>query len=204
MLPQTRLSRLFLLALFVLFVGCGPKRCGGQDNIPPEEQLRNYIDLAVNITRLEQREELETLTTGEFRDTLTSLSEEAFKQSYLDRRYEFDEFEIIGNTEVEPKKEIQIEYRVKFRSWVTGEDKTRAPVQDVKSVATLKYSQGQWSIASIRPVDTNFNWDVGLPLDGVSTKGVLMDDSLDEVVSDEPAAEEQAVPEGENSGNVEQ
>lgn len=204
MLLQTRLSRLFLLVLFALFAGCGPKQCGGQDNIPPEEQLRNYIDLAVNITRLEQREELETLITGEFRDTLTSLSDEAFKLSYLDRRYEFDEFEITGNTEIEPKKEIQLEYRVKFRSWMTGEDKTRAPVQEVKSVATLKYSQGQWSIASIKPVDTNFNWDVGLPLDGVSTKGVLMDDSLDEVMSDEPAAEEQALQELENGGNVEQ
>ncbi|MEY2988318.1 MAG: hypothetical protein RJB13_1839 [Pseudomonadota bacterium] len=175
MLVSTKLSRLCLSILFFVFVGCGPRRCSSLSDIPPEEQLRSYIDLAVNITRIEQRDELEGLTTGDFKDSLSALSAEAFKESYLDRRYEFDEFEILGQTEVETKKELQIEYRVKFRTWITGEDKTRAPVQEITSIATLKYVQGQWAVASIKPTDTSFNWDVGLPLDGVSTKGVIQD-----------------------------
>ena len=191
MLFSTQSSRLFLTVLFLFFVGCGPKRCNSLSDIPPEEQLRTYIDLAVNIIRMEQREELEGLTTGEFKDSLTALSAEAFKSSYLDRRYEFDEFEFLQKTEIEPKKEVQIEYRVKFRTWITGEDKTRAPVQEITSVATLKYSQGQWAIADIKPTDTNFNWDVGLPLDGVLTRGVLLDEPEAE---SEPELDAQADP----------
>ena len=176
MLFSTKLSRLYLSLLFVFFVWCGPKRCSSLQDIPAEEQLRSYIDLAVNIIRIEQRDELEALTTGEFKDSLTALSEEAFKESYLNRRYEFEEFELIGKTETEPQKEVEIEYRVKFKTWLIGEDKARAPVQEITSIATLKYSQGHWAVAAIKPLDTNFNWDVGLPLDGVSTKGVMPDE----------------------------
>lgn len=168
-------SRLVLLIGIFLFVGCGPRACGKRQDVAPEEQLRSYIDLAVNITRMEQREELEDFTTGEFRDQITSISPEAFKKSYLDRRYEFDEFEVTGKTEVVPDKETHLEYRVKFRTWLTGEDRTRAPLQEIKSVCVLKYSNGQWAIASIRPLDSSFNWEVGLPLEGVSTKGVTED-----------------------------
>lgn len=185
MLLKMKICRALCMIFFFAFVGCGPKSCGGLDDIPAEEQLRNYIDLAVNITRPEQREELEALTTGEFRDNLSSLTVDAFKATYLDRRFEFDEFEVSAKTEIEPKKEVEVEYRVKFRSWLSGEDKARAPTQEVKSVATLKYTQGQWAIASIRPVDTEYNWDVGLPLDGVSTRGIQMDDMADETAADE-------------------
>lgn len=165
-------TRLLILLGAVLFVGCGPVRCGKREDVAAEEQLRNYIDLAVNITRMDQREELESFTTGEFRDQLTSSSVEAFKKSYLERRYVFEVFEVTNKTEVEAGREVQLEYRVKFRSWLTGEDKARAPVQEVSSIATMKYTNGHWAIASIKPVNSEFNWDVGLPLEGVSTQGV--------------------------------
>jgi hypothetical protein len=168
--------RWMLLAVcFFLVSGCGPVRCGARVDIAPEEQLRSYIDLAVNITRMEQREDLENLTTGEFRDNLTSSSPEAFKKAYLDRRFEFEVFEVTSKAEVEAGREVQLEYRVKFRSWLTGEDKKRAPLQEMKSLATMKYTHGQWAIASIKPLDTDFNWDVGLPLEGVSTQGITPD-----------------------------
>lgn len=166
---------LFLWAF--VFVGCGPVRCAGGSrvDVAAEEQLRSYIDLAVNITRIEQREELESLTTGDFRDRLTSASPEAFKKSYLDRRYEFEVFEIISKNEVEANRETQLEYRVKFRTWLTGEDKARAPVQELKSIATMLYTKGQWAIAAIKPINSEYSWDVGLPMEGVSTQGVTSD-----------------------------
>lgn len=142
---------------------------------PPENQLHRYIELAVNVTRMEQREELESLTTGEFRDQLSSASPEAFKRSYLDRRYKFDDFEVTGKTVVRPDKEIHLEYRVKFTTWLSGEDGSRAPEQDIRSVAIMNYTNGQWAIASIRPLDTSFNFEFGLPLEGVSTEGVNVD-----------------------------
>ncbi|MEY3903422.1 MAG: hypothetical protein RL189_2728 [Pseudomonadota bacterium] len=165
-------SRLLLLLGALIFVGCMPVRCSKREDVAAEEQLRNYIDLAVNITRMDQREELESFTTGEFRDQLTSSSPESFKKSYLERRYEFEVFEVTNKTEIEAGREVQLEYRVKFKSWLTGEDRTRAPVQEVNSLATMKYTNGHWAIASIKPLNSEYNWDVGLPLEGVSTQGV--------------------------------
>ncbi|NBW80762.1 hypothetical protein EBR21_03315 [bacterium] len=164
-----------LAVCFFLVSGCGPVRCGARVDISPEDQLNNYITLAVNITRMDQREELENLTTGEFRDHLTSSSPEAFKKAYLDRRYDFDAYEVISKSEVEAGREIQLEYRMKFRTWLTGEDNKRAPVQEIRSLATMKYTNGQWAIASIKPLDSEYNWDVGLPLEGVSTQGITPD-----------------------------
>lgn len=182
-------KRLSLLLGLLVFAGCGPRSCSPKSDISAEEQLRSYIDLAVNITRTEQREDLESLTTGEFRDQLSSTSPEAFKKAYLDRRYEFEEFEILGRSEVVPERELELEYRVKFRSWVTGEDRTAAPMLEIKSLARMKYTNGQWAIASIRPIDTEYNWDVGLPMAGVSTKDLPPEDPSPEV---SPAASDAA------------
>jgi hypothetical protein len=183
---------LYLVSLFFIFVGCGPTRCGSRVDVAPEDQLRNYIDLAVNITRIEQREELESLTTGEFREQLTSISPEDFKKAYLDRRYEFEVFEVTSKNEIEPGREMLLEYRVKFRSWVVGEDKTRAPQQETKSAAKMLYTNGQWAIASIQPADAEYNWDIGLPLEGVSTQGVTPEspvvDPFDSQTSESGAA----------------
>ena len=160
-------------------------------DVSAEEQLRSYIDLAVNITRMDQREELESFTTGEFRDHITSASPEAFKESYLNRRFEFDEFEVTSKKEVDPQREVHLEYRVKFRSWLTGEDKARSPSQDVKSLAVMKYTNGQWAIASIKPLDSSYNWDVGLPMDGVSTQGITPDSPvIDPYAEAAPQAEQ--------------
>jgi hypothetical protein len=177
------------LSLF-MFVGCGPRSCSQRSDISAEEQLRSYIDLAVNITRSEQREDLESLTTGEFRDQLASNSPEAFKKAYLDRRYEFEEFEVTGRSDVVPEKEVELEYRVKFRSWMSGEDRSRAPMQEIKSLARMKYTRGQWAIAAIRPIDTQYNWDVGLPMAGVSTNDMPPESGQ----SESPASAPQTAP----------
>ncbi|MFZ9520057.1 MAG: hypothetical protein ACO3A4_06215 [Silvanigrellaceae bacterium] len=175
-----------------LFLGCGPVRCSSRVDVPPEQQLRSYIDLALNITRMEQREELENLTTGEFRDNLTSSTPEAFKKAYLDRRYDFAVFESLSTNEIEPGREIQIEYRLKFKSWSVGEQKERAPLQEVRSLATMKYTHGQWAIASIKPLDTEYNWDVGLPLEGISTQGVTVDSPVVDPYAEEANAADPA------------
>ncbi len=169
-------TRHIVMFLWVLMIaGCGPSRCRARSDVAPEDQLRSYIDLAVNITRMEQREELESYTTGAFLDQLSAASPEAFKKNYLDRRYEFEVFEVTGKTEVEPQREMRLEYRVKFKTWLTGEDKSKAPSQDVRSIATMKYTNGQWAISEVTPVDSEYNWEVGLPMEGVSTEGVTPD-----------------------------
>lgn len=182
-----RLSRLALILGFLVFVGCGPRACGKRQDVSPEEQLRTYIDLAVNITRMEQREELESYTTGELRDQLTSSSPEAFKKSYLERRYDFELLEMLGQTEVVPNKETHLEYRVKFKTWVTGEDDKRSPVQEIRSLAIMKYVNGQWAIASIRPLDTDYTWGVGMPMEGVSTQGITVDSPVVDPYADSNA-----------------
>jgi hypothetical protein len=174
-LAGSPLRRIQLFVWILILVGCGPSRCRARSDVPPEEQLRAYLDLAVNITRMDQREELESYTTGAFLDNLSSASPEAFKKNYLDRRYEFEIFEVTGKSEVEPKKEIRLEYRVKYKTWLSGEDKTRSPVQEVRSIATMKYINGQWVIAEVTPVDSEYSWEVGLPMEGVSTEGVTPD-----------------------------
>lgn len=187
-------SRLMLLASFTVIAACGPTMCSKRSDIPPENQLHRYIELAVNITRMEQREELENLTTGSFRDQLTSASPEAFKRSYLDRRYKFDDFEVLSKAVVQQDKEVHLEYRVKFKTWISGESEERAPVQDIKSVAVMKYTYGQWAIDSIRPIDTAYNFEFGLPLEGVSTEGVTVDSPVVDPYAGDAAAGAEAAP----------
>jgi hypothetical protein len=190
-----RISRTFLVSgLGLLIVGCSFRGCGaGTTDIPPEEQLHTYITTAVNITKQDQKEDLVNLTTGDLKSALINASEDTFKRAYIDKKYDFRNFEIVTRKDDPGGKQTQIDFKIVYKSWSAGETAERAPVVDTLNRATLIYEYGQWSIAKVESLGSQFEWDVGLPMDEVSTKGVNPEDPPKEVESSRAVDDSQNV-----------
>ena len=174
-------------------LGCSIRGCTQVTDIPPEDQLHSYISLAVNVTRPEQKQDLLDFTTGELKSSLNGATEDTFKRAYIDRKYDFKSFEILERKDVPGKKEVTIDFKLVYKSWNAGESPERAPLVETKNRATLDYQNGQWAISKVESQGSNFEWDVGLPMDNVSTQGVKPEDAPKEIESSREVPEEQPV-----------
>ena len=154
-------------------LGCTVRSCsGGRKDIPPEEQLHSYISTAVNVTKPEQRQELVNLTAGPLKAALVNASEETFKRAYIEKKYDFRSFDIVQRKDAPGGKETQVDFKLVYKSWNAGEPSDRAPIVETNNRATLVYEHGQWAIQKVESLGSAFEWDVGLPMDNVSTEGV--------------------------------
>ncbi len=182
--------------------GCG----GGLKDIPPEDQLHSYISTAVNVTKPEQRQELVDLTTGPLKAALINATDETFKRAYIDKKYDFQKFEIVQRKDAPGGKETQVDFKLVYKSWNAGESPERAPLTDTDNRATLVYEHGQWAIAKVESLGSSFEWEVGLPMDDVSTQGVDPEgeptevQSSRETIEEEQAATEQQTEEATQEG----
>ena len=165
----------------LVFTGC-IKSCSKIQDIPPEEQLYKYISTAVNVTKLDQRQDLIDLTTGTLKSALVNATDDSFKKAYLDRRYDFKAFEILERKDVQIGKEVNIEFKLIYKSWLPGEYPEKLPVTEIINRATLVYEYGRWAIAKVASLNTHFEWQEGLPTN-VSTAGINDATAPAEVIS---------------------
>lgn len=179
--PGHRLAA--LISLVFLIVGCSVKSCSSRANIPPEEQLHKYIDTAVNITSYEEKEELISLTAGELRRAISAAKKEAFMAAYVQKKYDFRAFEVVERRDVEPDKVVELDFRLNYKSWNSGEEPDLVPYVETLNRATMIYQYGQWSLANVESLESSFDWEVGLSLDNVDTTGVSPDDEPVEIIS---------------------
>ena len=186
-----KLTAIKVLLASMVLVGCSLRGCGGYDkDIPPEDQLHSYVKAAVNVTKPEHKQELVDLTAGALKAALINASDETFKRAYIDKKYDFKNFEIIQRKDKEGGKETEIDFKLAYRSWNAGEAGDRAPVVQTTNRATLQYEHGQWALTKVESIGSQFEWEVGLPLDDVSTKGVSPEDAPVEVESSRQQATE--------------
>jgi hypothetical protein len=199
-------GRLFVVFVFTgLLSGCTGGGCSSRKDVPPEQQLHSYIDKAVNVTKPLDRTELVELATGPLKSTLVNMSEEAFKQAYIERKYDFRSFEIIERRDVS-EKEVQIDFRIVYKSWRPGERTERAPLLDTKNRAYLNYEYGRWAISKVESMGSSFEWEVGLPLDDVKAEELKPGEESKEVQSSrsERALQESMQDEAQKQANEQQ
>jgi hypothetical protein len=181
-----------LFVFSAVLLGCTARGCtGARQDIPPEEQLHSYINAAVNVTKAEQRAELVDLTTGPLKAALINASAQSFKRAYIDKKYDFRNFEIIQRKDAPGGKETQLDFKLVYKSWNAGETADRAPVVETSNRATLIYEHGQWAIEKVDSLGSNFEWDVGLPMDAVSTEGVDPEGEPKEIQSSRQGIDDQ-------------
>lgn len=185
MFTMQRIRRQFTTLALGVFIlsGCTMRSCSAKKDIAPEEQLHSYINTAVNVTSLEEKEKLIALTSGDLRRAISSATDDAFTTAYINKRYEFRGFEIVERRDITPGELIELDFRLNYKSWSSGEEPHLVPFVETLNRAQLVYEHGRWAIASVKSLETSFDWEVGLPLDDIDTTGVSPEDEPKEINS---------------------
>ena len=147
----------------VSFTGC-VRSCGNQrSSMPPEKVVEAYLNTALNMQNLEQREELLQYTTGRLKDAIVSASDDVITNAYINRHYELQSYDVVERRDKTPR-ETEITFKLKYKDLGIAEkrpaDTSSAPtVQTENSVALIK-EKGAWFIRDVIGAKTRIDFPV--------------------------------------------
>jgi len=113
----------------------------------PKATLHEYISKSFNLTRVEDRQDLEQLLTGKAKIRLTSWSDEQFRNAFLNQKRKFKSLQIREEKEISTN-EVNITYEL---TYIDGEKGADTRVTNRK-LAYLTRDGGHWLISEVRNI----------------------------------------------------
>lgn len=177
-------ARIILIALTL--VGC-TRSCGNARNaMPPEKVVESYLNKALNMKQVSEREDLLQYTTGRLKEAITSANEEVIKNAYINRHYEIQSYAVIERRDRTPR-ETEITFRLKYKDLGVSEnrptDTSSAPMVQTENTVALIKEKGTWFIRDVIGAKTSIDFPVSTDSEIKAKPGVISDPSLSETPS---------------------
>ncbi|MDD9952465.1 MAG: hypothetical protein OXT67_12965 [Zetaproteobacteria bacterium] len=126
----------------------------------PEEVVEHYLELALNVTRVEQKAEMMEWTSGDLASALAQATDETFKGAYIDRKYDVQRFSIVRRADQTPR-ETEITYLLVYKDLGKGGVAVEeATLVEVENTVSLMKSKGRWLIDEVVGSKTTFDFAV--------------------------------------------
>ena len=153
--------KIFLISLFISSCtrSCGEKR----SSFPPEKVVESYLNTALNMKSVSEREILLQYTTGRLKDSIASATDESIAAAYIKRHYDIESYSVIERRDRTPR-EVEITYRLKFKDLGTGETRptntSEAPTVLTENSVALIREKGSWYIRDVVGAKTSIDFPV--------------------------------------------
>ena len=139
------------LALAALILTGCTKSCGGsQKDMTPEQVVEAYLDVALNMTDVNQRAFLLEYTTGKMKSAIESVSEETIRTAYIDRKYKLLSYSVVERRDRTPR-ETEITFRIEYND--LGVEKAvpaeNAPKVTTENTVGVVRENGYWLIRDV-------------------------------------------------------
>ena len=174
-------ARILFVALTL--VGC-TRGCGSsRDAMPPEKVVESYLNKALNMKRVTEKEDLLQYTTGRLKEAISSASEDVIKNAYINRHYQIESYAVIERRDRTPR-ETEITFRLKYKDLGVAEirptDSAIAPTVQTENTVALIKEKGVWFIRDVVGAKTSIDFPVSQESEIRAKAGVISDPSLDE------------------------
>ena len=150
------------LVLFAI-PGCA-KFCGAnRSEQSPEQVVEGYLDVALNMTDVNQRDKLLQFTTGNLKQAIASVSDETIRRAYIDRKYEILSYAVIERRDRTPR-ETEITFQLSYKD--LGEGATAkakgadAPKVVTENTVSVVKEREAWSIRDVIGQKTSIDFPV--------------------------------------------
>jgi len=150
--------RIILVALFI--TGC-TNMCGGdRREMSPEKVVEAYLDIALNMTKVEQKDLLLDYTTGNLRDSIEQAPDEVILRAYVERRYEILNYSVVERRDRTPR-ETEITFQLEYNDLSKELAATDIPpkVTTENTVSVVKKNQ-VWMIRDVLGNKTSIDFPV--------------------------------------------
>ena len=140
-----------LLILAMALLGCTK---GGGNASSPEGALDQYVHIAFGVTDVKDSQKMLALSTGEAREWLASMSEDAFKAQFMKNHMQLVNFTTKDKVS-ESDGDVSLVYELSFKDGSAEGDPTHRAVYSLKKIAYLtRKDEGTWKIKATKNVKT--------------------------------------------------
>lgn len=173
-----------------LLTACSSMCSKSHEEMSAEEVVEAYLDLALNIGDISEKDELMEFTTGNLEAALAGADDETFKIAYVDRKYKITRFSLLERRDRTPR-ETEITFQLTYKDIPEGaSDPSSAPEVVTENTVVVIKEKGKWLVREVVGNKTTFDFPTS-ELSKISAKpGVISNPELDNPAETEPIPEE--------------
>ena len=168
--------------------GC-TSMCGGKrSSLKPEQVVERYLDVALNMKDVAERDNLLDYTTGALKAAIESAPPEVIRTAYVDRKYHIINYSVVERKDRTPR-ETEVTFQLTYNDLgVESKAVADAPTVTTENTVAVVKENGQWAIRDVLGNKTSIDFPVSAesritaqPGPGVDTSDDLPDESEPEL-----------------------
>ena len=184
-----------IIALTLVLTSC-TRSCGGDSraSLPPEKVVEGYLNTALNMKNVSERDILLQYTTGRLKEAIASSSEDTIKAAYVNRHYDLESYSVIERRDRTPR-ETEITFRLKYKDLGVSETRptssAEAPAVTTENTVALIREKNTWFIRDVVGAKTSIDFPVTADSQIRAKAGVM---TPQEPAEEAPPPEEEVTP----------
>ena len=150
--------KLMFLSLFL--TGCTSMCSKNRANMTPEQVVEGYLDVALNMNDVSERDRLLDFTTGNLKAAIESASAETIKVAYVDRKYKIENYSVVERRDRTPR-ETEITFQLTYHD--LGTDKKKAdegPKVTTENTVSVVKENSIWLVRDVLGNKTSIDFPV--------------------------------------------
>ncbi len=194
---QSLLRRAYLAPLLscLFLIGC-TKMCGqGREDLTPEQVVQLYLDISLNMTKVEQKQDLMLLTTGNLKNALVQAPDDIITKAFIKQNYQLERYSVIERRDRTPR-ETEITFSLVYLN--LGPDKkvkpTDAPRTTTENTLSVVREGGAWYIRDVLGKKTSIDFLLEEQIKAAPGPGIDEPEPVEEAPAAEPETTDPVAP----------
>jgi hypothetical protein len=155
----------------------------------PEKVVESYLNKALNMKQVSEKDDLAQYTTGRLKDAINAASDETITNAYIRRHYNIESYAVIERRDRTPR-ETEITFRLKYQDFGVADqrpsDTSTAPTVQTENTVALIKEKGAWYIRDVVGAKTSIDFPVSQDSEIKAKPGVISQPELNQT---QPAPE---------------
>lgn len=151
-----------LILSAIALTGCTSMCSGGnRKELSPEQVVEAYLDVALNMKNVEEREQLLQFTTGNLKAAIEAATPQTIKSAYVDRRYDLLNYSVVERRDRTPR-ETEVTFQLTYHDLGSDEkgNKDVAAKVTTENTVSVVREKGVWYIRDVLGNKTSIDFPV--------------------------------------------
>ena len=145
----------------IALAGCTNMCDKSREDQTPEEVVEGYLDIALNMTAVDQRELLLEYTTGNLKSAIENATTDQIDKAYVQRKYKIDTYSVVERRDRTPREtEITFQLTYKDLGLADNSDAASAPRVTTENTVSVVRDDGVWLIRDVLGNRTSIDFPV--------------------------------------------
>lgn len=150
-----------IMASFLILTCCNKMCSDTRSDMTPEQVVEAYLDISLNMSSPEEKDDLLDLTTGVLQSSINSANAETIMNAFINKNYLLKSYSVIERRDRTPR-ESEITFLLVYKD--LGEDpqsnEDEAPEISTENTVAVIKEKGLWYIRDVIGKNTSIDFPV--------------------------------------------